>query len=71
MDDQWLNAMSHAALAKIHEHLGDESSHKEHVAELEAIGGWGSVDGAWTEAISSALANLSAPAITDATAGDD
>ncbi len=71
MDDQWLNAMSHAALAKIHQHLGDEAAHKEHVAELEAIGGWGSVDTAWTEAIQTGLSNLASDSSAAVGLGDD
>ncbi len=71
MDDQWLNAMSHAALAKIHQHLGDEAAHKEHVAELKAVGGWESVDSAWTEAISDGLAALTTAQQAPTASGDD
>lgn len=71
MDDQWLNAMSHTALALIHEHLGDESARKEHVGELEAIGGWDAVDGAWIEAIQSGLLSLKPITDTPIAAGDD
>jgi hypothetical protein len=50
--------MSHAALVLIHRHLGDESIAKEHLTELEAAGGWESVDDTWTSAIRDALSNL-------------
>ena len=61
MNDQWLNAMSHAALTLIHKHLHNQSAEKEHLAELEAIGGWGAVDNAWIETIESGLAKLKTP----------
>ena len=51
MDKQWINAMSHAALALIYEKENDEKSRSEHVIELEKIGGWNSVDESWIEAI--------------------
>ena len=51
MDKQWINAMSHAALALIYEKENDENSKSEHVMELEKIGGWDSVDKSWIEAI--------------------
>ncbi len=58
MEDPWINAMSHAALAMIHRHSGDSGSEREHLAELERIGGWESVDSSWTEAIEEALRNV-------------
>ncbi|HJO41830.1 MAG TPA: hypothetical protein QF508_00320 [Candidatus Thalassarchaeaceae archaeon] len=58
MEDPWINAMSHAALVLIHRHLGDESAAKEHLTELEAAGGWESVDDTWISAITDALSNL-------------
>ena len=60
MDDQWLNAMSHAALALIHKHLGDEAAEKEHIQELQAIGGWDAVDKNWIETIEGELNKLQA-----------
>ena len=71
MDDQWLNAMSHSALALIHQHLDDQTSHKEHVAELKAIGGWESVDSAWTDAIKTSLENLNSSSRSPIASGDD
>ena len=60
MDDQWLNAMSHAALALIHKHLGDEAAEKEHIQELQAIGGWDAVDKNWIDTIEGELNKLQA-----------
>jgi len=60
MDDQWLNAMSHAALALIHKHLGDEVAEKEHIQELQAIGGWDAVDKNWIDTIEGELNKLQA-----------
>ena len=60
MDDQWLNAMSHAALALIHKHLGDEAAEKEHIQELQAIGGWDAVDKNWIQTIEGELRKLKA-----------
>ena len=62
MEDPWINAMSHAALALIHRHLGDAEGEREHVVELEKAGGWESVDQSWIEAIEGALGQIrSAP----------
>ena len=44
MEEQWINAMSHAALALIYEKENNEKSRMEHVLQLEKIGGWGAVD---------------------------
>jgi hypothetical protein len=57
-EDQWLTAMSHAALALIHRHTGDAENEKYHELELEKLGGWGSVDGSWTGAIRDGLSEL-------------
>ena len=62
MEDPWINAMSHAALALIHRHSGDVEAEREHVVELEKAGGWESVDQSWIEAIKEALGQIrSAP----------
>ena len=52
--------MSHAALALIHKHLGDELAEKEHIEELQAIGGWGAVDKNWSQTIEEGLGKLNA-----------
>lgn len=51
MDEQWINAMSHAALALIYEKENNEKAREEHTMELEKIGGWGAVDESWLETI--------------------
>ena len=51
MDKQWINAMSHSALALIYEKENNEDSRIEHTMELEKIGGWDAVDKSWIEAI--------------------
>ena len=58
MEDPWINAMSHAALALIHRHSGDVEAEREHVVELEKAGGWESVDQSWIEAIEKALGQI-------------
>ena len=58
MEDPWINAMSHAALALIHRHSGDVEAEREHVVELERAGGWESVDQSWIEAINEALGQI-------------
>ena len=58
IEDPWINAMSHAALALIHRHSGDAEAEREHVVELERAGGWESVDQSWIEAIKEALGQI-------------
>ena len=58
MEDPWINAMSHAALALIHRHSGDVEGEREHVVELEKAGGWESVDQSWIQAIKEALGQI-------------
>ena len=55
MDEQWINAMSHAALALIYEKENNEKSRMEHIVRLEKIGGWGAVDESWVETIRKSL----------------
>ena len=55
MEDPWINSMSHAALALIHRHSGNEEEERGHVLELEKAGGWESVDQSWLDAIEKAL----------------
>ena len=57
-EDQWLTAMSHAALVLIHRHMGDTENEKYHDLELEKLGGWDSVDESWTSAIRDGLSEL-------------
>jgi len=65
MEDPWINAMSHAALVLIHQHVGDVEGEQEHVVELEKAGGWGSVDQTWIEAIGDALGQIQTVKIRD------
>ena len=55
MDEQWINAMSHAALALIYEKENNETSRMEHIVRLEKIGGWAAVDESWVETIRKSL----------------
>ena len=58
-DEEWLGAMSHAALIRIYIHLGQEESAKNSEKYLEEFGGWDVVDSAWIDAIDSALNSVS------------
>ena len=58
-DEEWLGAMSHAALIRIYIHLGQEESANNSEKYLEEFGGWEVVDSAWIEAIDSALNSIS------------
>ncbi len=57
MEEQWINSMSYAALILIHRHLGNASEEAESLAELEKLGGWGSVDSSWIDAIEKGLSS--------------
>ncbi|MBK70472.1 MAG: hypothetical protein CMB53_03650 [Euryarchaeota archaeon] len=57
-EDRWLTAMSHAALSMIHKHKGDTEREAYHEAELEKLGGWGSVDESWKATIRESLEQL-------------
>jgi len=58
-DEEWLGAMSHAALIRIYIHLEQEESANNSEKYLEEFGGWEVVDSAWIEAIDSALSSIS------------
>lgn len=58
-DEEWLGAMSHAALIRIYIHLGQEEPAKNSEKYLEEFGGWDVVDSAWIDAIDSALNSVS------------
>ena len=58
-DEEWLGAMSHAALIRIYIHLEQEESANNSEKYLEEFGGWDVVDSAWIEAIDSALNSIS------------
>ena len=58
-DEEWLGAMSHAALIRIYTHLGEEGSANDSERYLKEFGGWDVVDSAWIGAIDSALNSIS------------
>ena len=58
-DEEWLGAMSHAALVRIYLHLEEEESARNSEKYLEEFGGWDVVDSAWINAIDSALNSIS------------
>ncbi|MEE2758894.1 MAG: hypothetical protein VYA86_02820 [Candidatus Thermoplasmatota archaeon] len=58
VDESWLDAMSHAALIRIHEHRGDLVAANKHRDLLERLGGESGIEGAWIEKIDSSLADL-------------
>ena len=55
VEDQWINSMSHSALVLIHRHLGNLEDEAKNLEELEKLGGWGTVDSSWTDAIKQGL----------------
>ena len=57
MQEEWINSMSHAALVLIHKHLGNSEEERLNLTELEKLGGWGSIDSSWKEAIERGLQN--------------
>jgi L-lactate permease len=63
VDDSWLDAMSHAALIRIHEYKGNITAVAKHSKLLEQHGGEEIVDSAWIEKIDSCIKRLSAPII--------
>ena len=65
MEDPWINSMSHAALALIHRHSGNEEEERGHVLELEKAGGWESVDQSWIDAIEKALNQVRSGSLRD------
>ena len=64
-EDQWLTAMSHAALMMIHQHIGNTDEQEYHQIELEKLGGLDAVDGTWIEAIDSELRHLNTSVIVE------
>ncbi len=55
VEEQWINSMSYAALVLIHRHLGNLDDEEKNLVELEKLGGWGSVDSSWTQAVEDGL----------------
>ncbi len=55
MQDPVLNVMAHAALARIHNSIGDLSESEMHEDRLRRLGGWDVVDSSWIAIIESSL----------------
>lgn len=51
MEKEYINAMSHFALLRINSHLGENEKAEKHRLELDRLGGIGSIDESWVEAI--------------------
>ena len=59
--DESLDAMSHAALVKIHRHMKREDKAEEHQHLLDSFGGWDAIDETWIEVIDEHLGRFSSP----------
>lgn len=57
-NEDWLGAMSYAAITKIHRHLGQEKLAIDNEEKLGQLGGWEAVDSAWSDALDDALQSL-------------
>ena len=66
-DEDWLGAMSQAALVRIHEHLGQNEAAAKNRERLDSFGGEETIDGAWIGAIEEALSSLSQSAWAEPT----
>lgn len=60
-DENWLDAMSHAALVKLYKHRGNERKAKHHAKRLNRLGGLESVNRAWVKKIDSSVRRLTSP----------
>ena len=63
VDEFWLDAMSHAALVRIHSSQGNPRAASKHAELLERLGGEGSVEAEWLAKIDSCVKRLSKPII--------
>ena len=61
VDESWLDAMSHAALVRIHSFQGNAKAASKHAELLERLGGEDSIEDAWLKKIDSCLKRLSSP----------
>ncbi len=59
MDEQYINAMSHAALVRIHLALNDPKSADFHHERLQRLGGESGVDETWLKAVDRTLRRVS------------
>lgn len=58
VEESWLDAMSHAALVRIHAHRGDAEAEAAHAERLERLGGMDAVDEAWVLRVDACLRAL-------------
>ena len=63
VEESWLDAMSHAALVRIHNSQGNPLAASKHAELLERLGGEGSVEAEWLAKIDSCVKRLSKPII--------
>ena len=63
VEESWLDAMSHAALVRIHNSQGNSLAASKHAELLERLGGEGSVEAEWLAKIDSCVKRLSKPII--------
>ena len=61
VDESWLDAMSHAALVRIHNSQGNSRAASKHAELLERLGGEDSVEAEWLAKIDSCIKRLSKP----------
>ena len=57
-EENWLDAMSHAALVRIHEMRGETTAAAHHAERLERLGGEDSVNNAWIQKVESCIKRL-------------
>ncbi len=60
-DQNWLDAMSHAALMKLYDHQGNSRKSRHHEKRLNRLGGIDSVNTAWLKKIDYSIRRLSSP----------
>ena len=60
-EQNWLDAMSHAALMKLYAHRGNERKARHHEKRLNRLGGLESVNKAWLKKIDYSIRKLSPP----------
>jgi hypothetical protein len=61
VEESWLDAMSHAALLRLHELNGDVKAAAHHAERLERLGGEEAVDSAWIRRVEACLRRLHHP----------
>ena len=61
VDENWLDAMSHAALMKLYQHQENERKSNHHAKRLNRLGGIESVNRAWIKKIDYSIRQLKSP----------